>query len=238
MIPSLVPPSHDKFKRFIWFFGLDPAVKVDNFGVVIHGLGEKPGDGSAWNPMLREVFEIDHPDFTEIISWITGTLFRYYPPMYAIIDATRDTPTAQELEKKYGETTVKAMSMTNPGNYEMKQNAFHFLNEGYKFPNTAAMKNLPKARAIADLQLQTLHERVEWTADQQVKFTHPPGAHNDLNRAWEMSLKAVRDFQLGRVGTAEKNIYQDYPDEEEKDLDERYDDMPQGTFALPYREDD
>ena len=234
MIPLLKFPRVTRFKDYLWFFGLDPAVKVDNFGVVLHGLGPKPESGS-WNPMLREVFEIDHPDFTEIITWITGTLFEYYPPRYCIIDATRDTPTAQELMKKYGESTVNALSMTNPLNYEMKQNGFHFLEEGYAFPNTAAMKNLPKAKAIADLQLQTLHERVEWTADERVKFTHPPGKHNDLNRAWEMSLKAVRDFQMGRIGTNEKAIYSDYNEEEDVD---REDDMPQGTFALPYREDD
>ena len=57
-------------------------------------------------------------------------------------------------------------------------------------------------RAIAELQLQCLHERVEHTEDNRIKFTHPPGQHNDLNRAWEMSLMGVRMFQEGKIGTA------------------------------------
>lgn len=240
-LPGLLPPNPDRFRNIMWFYGLDPAVKVDNFGVVLHGLDQKPQKG-PWNPLLREAFEIDHANFTEIIQWITGKLFMHYPPTYAIIDATRDTPTAQEMEAKYGENTVKAMAMTNTLNYELKQNAYNFLEQGYAFPNTATMKNQAKATAIAELQLQTLHERVEWTADNRLKFTHPPGEHNDLNRAWEMGLKAVRDFQLGRIGTDESKMYDDYnaderdaePEGDPYDPTNLYEGMPQGTFALPY----
>ena len=229
MIPDVKRPEMTKFQNVLWFVGMDPAVKVDNFGIVINGLFPKPTDGSEWNPFIREVFEIDHENFTEIISWINNKLLLYYPPRYGIIDATRDTPTSQEMEKKYGETRIKAMSMTNSINYELKQTAYAFLEQGYKWPNTATMQNKRKAQAIADLKVQTLHERVEWTADGRPKFTHPPNKHNDLNRAWEMSLKAVRDFQLGKVGNMDDTMYKGYDAEEIIDYEQ-----PSGSFAMPY----
>ena len=229
MLPNVTKPHYRKFEGCMWFVGLDPAVKVDHFGIVINGLFSKPTDGTEWNPFIREVFEIDHPNFTEIISWINTELFACYPPRYGIIDATRDTPTSQEMERKYGETRIKAMSMTNSINYELKQVAYSFLEQGYSWPNTAIMKDKLKAKAIADLKVQTLHERVEWTQDGRPKFTHPPGKHNDLNRAWEMSLKAVRDFQLGRVGNMDDTIYKDYDAEEIEDYEQ-----PSGSFALPF----
>ena len=214
----------------MWFYGLDPAVKVDYFGIVIHGLQPKPEGDVEWNPFLRELFEIKHDNMTEIITWIQGTLFPLFPPRYGIIDATRDTPTSQELEKKYGEFTIKAMAMTNTLNYEMKQNGYSFLEQGYAFPNTAKVKNRTKADVVESLKTQIMMERVEWTQDQRPKFTHPPGKHNDLERAWEMSLKAVRDYQMGRVGTSHDTTYDDYPT---KEIIDDYENELEGTsFAL------
>ena len=250
MLPTnLLPPDKVKFKNVAWFIGLDPAVKVDNFGIVVHGLFPKPNGDTMWNPFIREVFEIDHDNFTEIISWIQNYLFQYFPPRYAIIDATRDTPTAEEMEAKYGDTRVKAMTMTNSINYELKQNAYQFLEQGYAFPNTAIMKDKIKARNIAELQVQALHERIIWTEDNRPKFTHPPGKHNDLDRAWEMSLKAVRDFQLGRIGIRVDKVYDEYKEQEIPDYEDTdpyayenissfnipflNEDEPRGTFAIP-----
>ena len=236
MIPNVNPPRYNKFPGVQWFAGLDPAVKRDNFGVVIHGLMPKTKaqeeNGQPWNPFIREVFEVDHENFTEIINWLNGVLFQYYPPRYCIIDATRDTPTSQEMERKYGEDRVKAMAMTNQINYELKQTGYTFLEQGYTWPNTEMMTDLVKARAIADLKVQNVRERVEYTRDNRLKFTHPPGQHNDLNRAWEMSLKAVKDYQLGHVGNVviDPEIYEDYPTEEIGEYD---DDTLTGSFSLP-----
>ena len=229
---NIQKPKLAKFPGVTWFCGLDPAVKVDNFGVVVHGLMPKPPGGTAWIPFIREVFEIDHDNFTDVIQWITNVLFRYYPPRYGIIDATRDTPMSQELERKYGDQRIKALSMTNKLNYEMKQTGWTFLEQGYIWPNTVMMKDKEKARAIAELQQQCLHERVEYTMTDQLKFSHPPGKHNDLNRAWEMSLKAVKDYQLGKVGDITSDLYKDYPTEEVVDYRE-----PSGSFALPSESD-
>ena len=103
---------------------------------------------------------------------------------------------------KYGKYRINALTITNPVNYELKQVGYGFLTNGYNFPNSVLVKDQVMGRAIAELTLQCLHERVEYTEDNRVKFTHPPGQHNDLNRAWEMSLMGVRMFQEGKIGTA------------------------------------
>ena len=202
MIPIIQPPNMEKLRTARWFIGLDPAVKVDFFGVVIHGLFPKPKDGTPWNPFLSRVYEIDHNNFTDIIHWVKNKLFAFFPPKYCIVDATRDTPTAEDLVAKYGDYRINALTVTNATNYELKQVGYGFLTNGYRFPNSALIRDETMGRAIAELQLQCLHERVDYTEDNRLKFTHPPGQHNDLNRAWEMSLMAVRMFMEGKVGTA------------------------------------
>lgn len=203
-LPTIRPPdihNNPHLKNVMWFHGLDPAVKVDFFGVVTHGLMPKPHDQKKeWNPFLARVWEIDHNNFTEIMDWVKNSLFVHFPPKHAVIDSTRDTPTAEDLQRKYGEIRVNAQAMSNTMNYELKQIGYSFLTNGYKWPNTALLKDKKQASAIAELQVQCLQERVEPTRDNRIKFTHPPNKHNDLNRAWEMSLKAVRDFQYGKIG--------------------------------------
>ena len=49
-LPTINKPDPDKFRNVIWFMGLDPAVKVDSFGIVVHGLKPKPKEGGVWNP--------------------------------------------------------------------------------------------------------------------------------------------------------------------------------------------
>ena len=201
MIPTIRPPNLEKLRTARWFIGLDPAVKVDFFGVVIHGLFPKPKDGTPWNPFLSRVYEIDHDNFTEILQWVKEKLFAYFPPKYCIVDATRDTPSAEDLVQKYGDYRINALTVTNSTNYELKQIGYGFLTNGYRWPNTTLVRDQTMGRAIAELQLQCLHERVDYTEDNRLKFTHPPGQHNDLNRAWEMSLKAVRMFMEGKIGS-------------------------------------
>ena len=200
-LPIIQPPNLEKLRTARWFIGLDPAVKVDFFGVVIHGLFPKPKDQTLWNPFLSRVYEIDHDNFTEILQWVKEKLFAYFPPKYCIVDATRDTPSAEDLVQKYGDYRINALTVTNSTNYELKQIGYGFLTNGYRWPNTTLVRDQTMGRAIAELQLQCLHERVDYTEDNRLKFTHPPGQHNDLNRAWEMSLKAVRMFMEGKIGS-------------------------------------
>lgn len=244
MLPDVKKPELHKFDGCMWLYGLDPATKSDYFGVVVHVLPPKPQDGSPWLPYLREAFNIRHERYTDVLVWLQNILFHNLPPYYGVVDATRDNSFAQELENKYGDTRIKSEHMTNPLNYEMKMNAFNFLHDGYTFPNTALMHSKRKAIAIADIKTQCLLERVEWSATNRATFTHPPSAHNDLNRAWEMSLLAVSRVQSGRLGhtpirsyTREDTIH-DYEEEMAQyafsSMDIPFDtEEPAGTFAIP-----
>ena len=133
-LPIIQPPNLEKLRTARWFIGLDPAVKVDFFGVVIHGLFPKPKDQTLWNPFLSRVYEIDHDNFTEILQWVKEKLFAYFPPKYCIVDATRDTPSAEDLVQKYGDYRINALTVTNSTNYELKQIGYGFLTNGYHCP--------------------------------------------------------------------------------------------------------
>ena len=199
-----VPDPIHKFRDAAWFAGLDPAVKVDHYGVTIHGLFPKPADPAVpWTPFLRDVYNIRHESMTDVTDWLLNVLFRAYPPRSITIDATRDTPAAEEIEARFGSSRVEALKVSNQTNYELKQNAYAYLSEktegGYAFPDTSLMLDRRKAVTIADLKLQSMHERVEYSPTGAPTFTHPRGRHNDMNRSWEMSLRGVRKFQTGRL---------------------------------------
>ena len=196
-----------RFEDVAWFAGLDPAVKVDRYGVVIHGLFPRPEDPSVpWTPFIRDLYNIRYESMTDVTDWLANVLFRAYPPRSITIDATRDTPAAEEMEARYGSSRVELLKVTSSINYELKQNAYAFLSEksegGYAFPATGELVDRRKALLISELKRQTLHERVEYSPTGAPTFTHPRGRHNDLNRAWEMSLRGVRSFQKGRLAQA------------------------------------
>lgn len=199
-----VPDYAGRFADVAWFAGLDPAVKVDRYGVVIHGLFSRPDQPSVpWTPFIRDAYNIRHESMTDVNDWLVNVLFRAYPPRAIVVDATRDTPTAEEIVARYGESRTEQLFVSNKINYELKQNAYAYLSEkaqgGYAFPSTERMHDRRKAIAIADLKLQSLHERVEFSPTGAPTFMHPRGRHNDLNRAWEMSLRGVRKFQSGML---------------------------------------
>ena len=107
-IDEIQLPDQERFRDCAWFIGIDPAARRDNFGVVVYGLFPKPeaSADAAWSPFLRDAFDIDHPNMTDTFSWVQNVLFRIYPPRACIIDATKDTPVAEELARKYGRDKV------------------------------------------------------------------------------------------------------------------------------------
>ena len=201
-------PNQEKFRDCAWFIGLDPAARRDNFGIVVYGLFPKPEDNeSAWSPFLRDVFDIDHPNLTETVTWVQNVLFRIYPPRIAVIDATRDTPIAEELSEKYGEERCIALSVTNQANYDMFLNAYKVFTESdkgsHEWPLLGRVRDARKIAAIRTYKDQLAHERATYTDEGRVKFAKPEGMKNDLSRAGIMALEAVRLFQRGRLGNPE-----------------------------------
>lgn len=209
-------PDQTKFSDCAWFIGLDPAARRDNFGIVVYGLFPKPEDNeSAWSPFLRDVFDIDHPNMTETITWVQNVLFRIYPPRIAIIDATRDTPVAEELSEKYGEERCVALSVTNQANYNMFLNAYKVFTESdkgsHEWPLLGVVRDERKKAAIRTYKDQLSTERATYTDEGRVKFEKPQGMKNDVSRAGIMALEAVRQFQMGRLGNPDARGGADMP---------------------------
>ena len=199
-LPNVRYPNRQYFKDCRWFIGLDPAVKVDYYGVIVHGLWPRPDDGSPWMPWLARAYNIKHDSFTDIMHWLKKTLFEAFPPTAVVIDATRDTPSAEDLIQTYGHYRIKDLKITNKTNRELKATGLKFMKDGYKWPINEKIRDNDQKTAVMVLHMQCIQERVLYTRDNQEKFEHPPGEHNDLNRAWEMSLMSVAEFQAGKLG--------------------------------------
>ena len=215
-------PDPERFADVVWFHGLDPAARKNNFGIVVYGLFPKPDPPPAyntpganatqavkrhWAPFLRDCFDIQHGDMTETISWVQNVLFRVYPPRLAIIDATRDTPIAEELARKYGETRCIPLIVTNQTNYNMFLNAYKVFSEkgpgAHEWPLIGALRDERKRAVFSTYKDQLAHERATYTAEGRVRFEKPPDMNNDVSRAGLMALEAVRMFQRGRIGNPE-----------------------------------
>ena len=238
-LPSIRKPPLNQFMETLWFPGLDPATKVDYFGLTIHGLNPRPADGSAWMPFLRGTWQIQHKSYTDLIQWLRHEVFEAMPPTHGIMDSTTDIMVAQEIERVFGSTMINTRAMSNTGNWQLKQVGWRYLQDGYRFPNTAKMKDREMAQNIKDLKVQCLEQYMVRTPGQKISFVHPPKKHDDLNRSWEMSLLAVYEFQQGSIGLKEgdygENEEDDYRDSKSPTLID--DGLPGGSFALPFQSD-
>jgi len=84
------------------------------------------------------------------------------------------------------------------------------------------------------MKKEMIHEQMQYTDSGRITFNEPVGRHNDLVHGWELSLKAVMEFQEKNLGYERRkpenseysnimeDIYRDYPTEETV-LDELYD---------------
>ena len=160
-------------------------------------------------------------------------MFNRFPPMIAEIDSTREAFLTNALVRKYGESKIIPVKFMNSGSsntkFELKQIGFSFLDSGYEWVDTNLMEkkgHVKSAKLFKILKKEMMHEQVQFTASGRVSFDHPIGKHNDLVHGWELSLKAVMEFQQKNLGyqkrqpkpapfqTVDEDIYKDYPTEE------------------------
>ena len=179
---------------------MDPAVKVDYFGLNIHGVPPKPKTG-PWIPFLAWGTEFQHAPYSETITWLKSDVLATFPPTYGIVDSSRDIMVAQEIEKSFGEDIIEARHMTKMSNYGSKQTGYQTLNDGYMFPNPARLKDKVFAEYVSMLKRELLSEIVEpITSGTIPSFAHPPGKHNDGAKSWEYSLEAAFVIMKGKIG--------------------------------------
>lgn len=238
-LPYVSRPPFRPFRDTMWFYGLDPAAKIDYFGITINGLNPRPADGSPWLPFLRRTWQLKDKHYTRIIKWLQHEVFEAYPPTFGIMDATNDVMVAQEMEKVFGRLMIEARPMTNSMNYQLKQIGWRYMDDGYSWPNTAALKDRGQAETIRALKVECMEQYMVRTPEQKIKFVHPPNKHDDLNRSWEMSLLAVYEYQNGLIAMRNAD-WDDGPEAVDRTMatPSLLDDGPLGgSFALPYAAD-
>ena len=199
-LPGVPRYNRRRYGGVLWAWGMDPAARVDFFGLNVHGVPPKPKTG-PWMPFLAWGSEFRHEEYTETISWLKSVVAVTFPPTYGIVDATRDTMVAQEIEKAFGESVIEAIHMTQRSNYEGKQTGYQTLNDGYVLPNPARLKDRAFAEYVVTLKRELLAEIVDpITSGIIPSFSKPPGKHNDGARSWEYSLEAAFKIMKGAIG--------------------------------------
>ena len=248
-----LPPA----QKIVGFFhGIDTATQNDYYTDVVHVLPQKAprinedADRYKWLPYLVGIYRIGKREPNEIID-LQIQKFNKFPPFKCCIDATREMFLVNALTRKYGESIIEPVKFMNAGNsntkFQLKQIGYAYLHSGYQWPDDIAIeKTHPRlAKLIRILKKEMLHEQMEYTPSGKITFNEPVGRHNDLVHGWELSLKAVMEFQQKNLGYEKRKpehneysnivdeIYKDYPTEEIIS-DKIYDQNPGGIGSMPY----
>ena len=179
--------------RFI--HGLDPASKDDAFGIVTH---ELPAGSTM--PRLRMINKLTGTTFDAMYKYLVQDLFQRFPPYYIVIDYTNEKTFSDLLVRLYGKEKVELVSFSNERKLMLKEDGLSVLRQGYKFPNPEGHAIEPQlAQHVKELVAQLQHEQMLETKGGKTTFDHPPGQHNDLAIAWELSIHGCLRF-MTRAG--------------------------------------
>lgn len=187
----------------LWFVGIDPARDQDYLTVVIHGLNKVRT--TPWLPKLRDMYRYKKQSLTSILQWLINDCLKKYPPTNGFVDETRDPTFAEILVQKF--PSIQPLKFGNSGStntkLDLKLIGRDTLNTGYTFPDVDLLLRQKlitpdKAHLVTELKEEALREVAKLTNNDRITFDHPAGMHNDLVHAWEMSLKAVLEYQKSR----------------------------------------
>jgi len=179
--------------------------------VYIEALPSKKLKGQKnWLPMLKDVYRFHHDNYEDVLQWYTSTVCNKYYPTTISIDITNNAQMGDSLINRFGKDTVDAQRFQNVGQsntkYMLKQIGLDYLKMGYTFPNPETISDPSKADIIRELKTQMMHEQLKLTPSGRTTFDHPTGKKNDNVHGWELSLKAVMDYQKNLFGTDMENI--------------------------------
>ena len=193
-------PNRPKSTQYTYHHGIDQAKSPDFMTVYIHALPSKKLKGEKnWLPMLRDVYRFHHDNYEDVLKWYTRIVCNKYYPTTLSIDITNNAQMGDSLINRFGKDTVDAQRFQNVGNtntkYMLKQIGLDYLKMGYTFPNPETIRDSSKADIIRELETQMKHEQIKLTKSGRITFDHPSGKKNDNVHGWELSLKAVMDYQ-------------------------------------------
>jgi hypothetical protein len=196
-------------KGILWFYGDDPAKDKDWHVITIHGLQSVKPSGGVWMPQLRDIYRFKRKEYLETLSLLTGNIFRKFPPTIYAVDQSRDPTYTEILLKRLGKQRMMPVKFGNSGStntkLDLKLIGRGYIKTGYEFPDADLLlrKKLvtpEKADTIRNLKEEMMREMITSTASDRISFDHPPNKNNDSVHSWELSLKAVMEYQKNRLG--------------------------------------
>lgn len=184
-----------------YIYGLDPASKVDAFGIIVH---ELPLDSTL--PQLRHIEAIEHQSFDLMYDHLME-LFGKYSPYYIVVDYSNERTLSDLIIRYFGsyaKDKVETIVFSTATKLMLKEDGLSAMKQGYRLPRPSGGVHSKAGQLIATLADQLKAEQVIETKSHKVTFDHPPGQHNDLAIAWELSihgcLRFMRKQELCGVG--------------------------------------
>lgn len=168
-------------------YGLDYASKVDYFGVVLNQLPPYQPD-VPFVPRLKTLRNYSKLDYSDMLEILEKDLFRRFPPTYIVADYTGEKTFTDMLTKDYGEDRIEPIVFSIPNKLMLKQDGRSIMRQGYKWPNPAQIKQPTIREWVTTTINQLKREQIIATGANNITFGHPPGEHNDLAIAWELSI--------------------------------------------------
>lgn len=179
-----------------FIYGMDPASKLDFFGIVIHKIIPR----SATNPFpmaqLVRLEAVTHTSYLHIMEMLKKELFAKYPPYYMVLDYSTEKTISEVLMRDFGKERVEAMNFGNPTKNQLKDDGLAILKQGYKFPRPDKQQNMNQRRHLENLVRQLQREQMLYSPSGMLTFDHPQGEHNDLAIAWELSVHGCLKFMI------------------------------------------
>ncbi len=192
-----------RIAEYLYFIGMDPAIIGDYFGICVHKLLAEPPQGKPWIPLLVKLIKLQKGEYSS--TWdelINGVLTKYLDFRIINIDYTNEKTLADLLEDKFGDDRIKKTPFTKGEagtKMQMAKSSKSFLDNGYSFPDHNKISNPMERDNIRTLKNQIINEEIVLNPDGSIKFKHK-GKHNDLLHAWMLSLDAVNDYMVSKLG--------------------------------------
>jgi len=174
-----------------YIYGMDPASKMDYFGIVVH---ELPDMSRNQLPQLVTTRNYTHIAYTDMLDFLKEDLFRKFPPYYMVVDYSTEKTFWQIIEKQYGKERIELLTFGLQTKQMLKDDGLAILKQGYKFPNPELQKDPMQKENLKKLLQQLRQEQMLVRPSGAVSYDHPQGEHNDLVIAWECSIHGCLKF--------------------------------------------
>lgn len=182
-------------------YGIDYASKNDYFAVVLNQLPPYD-DRMKYVPRLKTMRQFTKQSYDKTLEMLEQEMFVRWPPYYIVADYTNEKTFTDLLIRDYGKDIVEPINFTISSKQMLKDDGLSILIQGYEFPNPAQVKH-PRIREwITKCMDQLQAEQVIMTPSNKISFDHPPGEHNDLSTAWELSIHGCLRFSIRPYSSA------------------------------------